>query len=67
MTAVSVSTRSAQSKQLTAGRNAYAWKWRIPYFYCHFTERMQMSGYLRQMEEVVDLFLADRGVSAANG
>ncbi|MBE1492000.1 acyl-CoA thioesterase family protein [Plantactinospora soyae] len=49
--------------QLTAGRNAYAWKWRIPYFYCHFTERMQMSGYLRQMEEVVDLFLADRGVS----
>ncbi|WP_422770166.1 thioesterase [Plantactinospora sp. WMMC1484] len=48
---------------LTAGRNAYAWKWRIPYFYCHFTERMQMSGYLRQMEEVVDLFLADRGVS----
>lgn len=49
--------------QLTAGRNAYAWKWRIPYFYCHFTQRMQMSGYLRQMEEVVDLFLADRGVS----
>jgi acyl-CoA thioesterase FadM len=24
---------------------------------------MQMSGYLRQLEEVVDLFLADRGVS----
>jgi acyl-CoA thioesterase FadM len=48
---------------LTEGANAFAWKWRIPYFYCHFTERMQMSGYLRQMEEVVDLFLADRGVS----
>ncbi|MEU1883546.1 thioesterase family protein [Streptosporangium sp. NPDC020072] len=48
---------------LTGGRNAFAWKWRIPYFYCHFTERMQMSGYLRIMEEVVDLFLADRGVS----
>jgi acyl-CoA thioesterase FadM len=31
--------------------------------YCHFNERMQMSGYLRQMEEVVDLFLADRGLS----
>ncbi|MEV4015095.1 thioesterase family protein [Nonomuraea angiospora] len=48
---------------LTMGRNAFGWKWRIPYFYCHFTERMQMSGYLRIMEEVVDLFLADRGVS----
>ena len=39
------------------------WKWRIPYFYCHFTERIQQSGYLRIMEEVVDLFLADRGIS----
>ncbi|MER5502707.1 MULTISPECIES: hypothetical protein [unclassified Streptomyces] len=50
-------------EQLTAGRNAFGWKWRIPYPYCHFTERLQMSGYLRQMEEVVDLFLADRGLS----
>jgi acyl-CoA thioesterase FadM len=48
---------------LTAGRNAFGWRWRMPYFYCHFTERVQMSGYLRQMEEVVDLFLADRGIS----
>lgn len=48
---------------LTAGRNAFVWKLRIPYFYCHFTERLQMSGYLRIMEEVVDRFLADRGVS----
>lgn len=43
--------------------NSFTWSWRIPYFYCHFTERLQMSGYLRLMEEVVDLFLADRGVS----
>jgi acyl-CoA thioesterase FadM len=43
--------------------NSFTWKWRIPYFYCHFVERIQMSGYLRLMEEVVDLFLADRGVS----
>lgn len=48
--------------ELTAGRNAFGWKWRIPYFYCHFSERMQLSGFLRQMEEVVDLFLADRGL-----
>ncbi|OEU87014.1 hypothetical protein DB35_25975 [Streptomyces abyssalis] len=49
--------------QLTRDANAFGWKWRIPYPYCHFTERLQMSGYLRQMEEVVDLFLADRGIS----
>ncbi|MFD5886516.1 hypothetical protein ACFWHQ_11130 [Streptomyces sp. NPDC060334] len=48
---------------LTSGKNAFGWAWRMPYFYCHFTERVQMSGYLRQMEEVVDLFLEDRGVS----
>ncbi|MGW7447639.1 hypothetical protein [Kitasatospora sp. NPDC054795] len=48
---------------LTAGTNSFGWAWRMPYFYCHFTERVQMSGYLRLMEEVVDLFLEDRGVS----
>ncbi|MET8093889.1 thioesterase family protein [Micromonospora sp. NPDC005220] len=49
--------------ELTRGANAFGWRWRIPYFYCHFNERMQMSGFLRVMEEVVDLFLADRGLS----
>ncbi|MCC5603256.1 hypothetical protein [Nostoc favosum] len=43
--------------------NSFVWKWHVPYFYCHFTERLQHSGYLRLMEEVVDLFLADRGIS----
>ncbi|MER6878127.1 hypothetical protein ABT279_49065, partial [Amycolatopsis sp. NPDC000673] len=51
------------AEALRAGRNAFVWRHRIPYFYCHFAERLQMSGYLRIMEEVVDLFLADRGVS----
>lgn len=46
-----------------AGANAFVWKWHVPYFYCHFNERMQHSGYLRLMEEVVDLFLAERGIS----
>ena len=49
--------------ELTAGRNAFGWRQRIPYPYCHFNERMQMSGYLRQMEAAADLFLADRGIS----
>lgn len=48
---------------LTRNINGFAWRWRIPYFYCHFTERLQMSGYLRLLEQAVDLFLADRGVS----
>ena len=43
--------------------NSFIWKWRIPYFYCHNTYRLQMSGYARIMEEIVDLFLHDRGIS----
>ncbi|HEX6074130.1 MAG TPA: thioesterase family protein [Micromonosporaceae bacterium] len=45
------------------GANAIVWRWHVPYFYCHFSERMQHSGYLRLMEEVVDIFLAERGIS----
>lgn len=48
---------------LASGGNSIVWRWRIPYFYCHFTRRVQMSGYLRLMEEAVDLLLAERGVS----
>ncbi len=47
----------------TGDRPALVWSWRIPYFYCHHTVRMQMSGFLRQMEEVVDLFLTERDAS----
>ena len=56
-------TRDGPGGLRTGDGPAFAWSWRIPYFYCHFTERLQMSGYLRQMEEVVDLFLAERGIS----
>ncbi|HEX5116356.1 MAG TPA: hypothetical protein VFW65_14270 [Pseudonocardiaceae bacterium] len=49
--------------ELTRNSPSFAWRWRIPYPYCHFGRRLQLSGYLRLMEEVVDLFLADRGVS----
>ncbi|QKV94777.1 hypothetical protein HUT19_26000 [Streptomyces sp. NA02950] len=48
---------------LTGGRNAHAWKWTIPYPYCHFTERLQLSGYLRLMEEAKDRFVGARGIS----
>jgi acyl-CoA thioesterase FadM len=42
---------------------AYLWSWRAPYFYCHFSDRVQHSGFVRTLEEVVDRFLADRGIS----
>ncbi|MER6144600.1 alpha/beta fold hydrolase [Streptomyces sparsogenes] len=48
---------------LTEGRNAHAWKWNISYPSCHFTERLQMDGYLRLMEEAKDRFVRDRGIS----
>lgn len=51
------------ARALVEGRNAIVWRWRIPYFYCHYNKRIQHSGYLRIMEEVVDLFLAERGIS----
>ncbi len=44
-------------------RNSFVWRWRIPYFYCHFSKRIQHSGYLRILEEIVDLFLDARGIS----
>lgn len=49
--------------QLIAKENAFGWRWRMPYFYCHFNDRVQMSGFLRVMEEIEDLFLADRGLA----
>jgi len=46
-----------------AGSGSLLWSWRAPYFYCHFSDRVQHSGYVRCLEEVVDRFLADRGIS----
>lgn len=42
---------------------AFRWDWRVPYFYCHFSDRLQHSGYVRALEDVVDRFLAARGIS----
>lgn len=49
--------------QLLAGRNGYAWKVRVPYTLVHFFERLQMSGYLRLMEEAKHRFVDSRGIS----
>jgi acyl-CoA thioesterase FadM len=58
-----IQTEDPVLDQLIGDTNAHGWKWRVPYFYVHYFERLQMSGYLRVMEEVVDLFLAKRGIS----
>lgn len=60
-----IGTRAADPvlTEIIGGDNAFGWKWRVPYFYCHFTSHMQMSGFLRQMEEVLHLFVADRGIA----
>ena len=42
------------------------WSWRAPYFYCHFSDRVQHSGFVRCLEEVVDRFLHERGISVGH-
>ncbi len=48
---------------LLEGKNAYGWKFRIPYPFVHFFDRLQMSGYLRLMEEAKHRFVDARGLS----
>jgi acyl-CoA thioesterase FadM len=48
---------------LIGSSGAFLWSWRAPYFYCHYSDRVQYSGFVRALEEVVDRFLADRGIS----
>jgi acyl-CoA thioesterase FadM len=42
---------------------AFVWSWRAPYFACHYSDRVQHSAFVGALEEVVDRFLADRGLS----
>ncbi|MET0418209.1 MAG: thioesterase family protein [Actinoplanes sp.] len=51
------------AETLRAAGAGFVWAWRVPYFYCQYSQRMQHSGYVRLLEEVVDRYLADRGVS----
>ncbi|MGO9954986.1 MAG: thioesterase family protein, partial [Solirubrobacteraceae bacterium] len=44
---------------------AFCCDWVARYFHCHFSARVQHSAYTRALEEVVDRFLADRGMSIA--
>jgi acyl-CoA thioesterase FadM len=51
------------AQALAVGSASFLWSWRAPYFYCHYSDRVQHSGFVRCLEEVVDRFLADRGIS----
>ncbi|MEU8263189.1 thioesterase [Micromonospora sp. NPDC048999] len=46
-----------------AFRPGFRWSETIPYPHCQFSDRMQHSGYVRDLEEVVHRYLADRGIS----
>jgi len=46
-----------------AGSPLVCWKSTVPYFHCHYSSRMQHSGYVRALEDVVERFLALRGIS----
>ncbi|MFH8349165.1 acyl-CoA thioesterase [Streptomyces sp. NPDC018045] len=45
------------------GSNALLWRRRVPYFHCHYDRRMQHAGYVRILEDVVDRYLAARGIA----
>jgi acyl-CoA thioesterase FadM len=63
---VGASPPSGAAQQLREKQpRAMIWKRRIPYFYCHYTDKLQHSGYVRLMEEAVELLLAERGISIA--
>jgi acyl-CoA thioesterase FadM len=43
--------------------SGFCWPWRARYFHCHFSDRVQHSAYVRALEEVVDRYLEERGMS----
>jgi len=42
---------------------AFHWPWVARYFHCEYSRVVQHSAYVRALEEVVDRFLADRGLA----
>ncbi|GAA5094510.1 thioesterase family protein [Nocardia iowensis] len=58
-----VSPGTEVRRALGIGPTGFLWSWRVPYFYCHYSDRLQHSGYVRALEDVVDRFLDSRGIS----
>lgn len=55
--------QSLQEVLAPEGSGSYLWSWRAPYYYCHFSDRLQHSAYVRALEEVVDRYLDHRGLA----
>ncbi len=53
---------AAEDVLAPAAPGSFAWSWRVPYYYCQYSHRMQHSGYVRVLEEVVDRHLAECGL-----
>ncbi|KAA2265814.1 thioesterase [Solihabitans fulvus] len=45
------------------GEGPFNWFWRMRYFHCHYSDRVQHGTYVQALEEVVDRFLASRGLA----
>lgn len=43
-------------------RDAFTWAWPARYFHCNYSDRVQHGSYVAALEEVVDRFLAHRGL-----
>jgi len=54
---------NSRSILVPPGSQTFLWSWVARYFHCHYSDRVQHSAYTRALEEVVDRFLADRGIS----
>ncbi len=54
---------SPESTLTRQNRRLFLWSWRARYFHCHYSDHVQHSAYVRALEEVVDRYLADRGIS----
>jgi acyl-CoA thioesterase FadM len=57
------SAADARSALTAVHVGATLWTWRARYFLCHYSDRVQHSAYVRALEEVVERFLAERGLS----
>jgi acyl-CoA thioesterase FadM len=54
---------AAQAHAHNLETSAHRWSWRARYFYCHYSDRVQHSAYIRALEEVVARFLESRGLA----
>jgi len=55
--------QSVESLLAPSGSRNFLWTWQARYFDCHYSHHVQHSTYVRVLEEVVDRFLGDRGIS----